>query len=276
MPVRGMRLRRAYILSAEPQILGAPGLGVVPNAMIFHPVPSKKFSSRASQGSNDTVVHRRHMASPALTQGWICKYHQRHLYCALFDSLPYPLSRSMSFDRRRKSSPFKSAIATSLSTKQLPPPQLLPSTPESQSHSSQQQQQAQPNHPWSVLRPASHNNDVPSSMSPSPFLRFGHTLSITAAGELLSFGGFAHGSVRNDLYVFSMRNRSVTFLKTSGEVPSPRGILASVLVSNILLIFGGTNMDVDNRGFFIGPYDDSLYLLSLGMLNFFDIKAESS
>ena len=176
----------------------------------------------------------------------------------------------------KKSSPSKSALATSQSTQQLPPRQLLPSTPESQSHSPQQQQQAQPNHPWSVLRPTSRSKDVPPSTSRSPFHRFGHTLSITAVGELLFFGGIAHGSVRNDLYVFSMRNRSVTFLKTSGEVPSPRGILASVLVSNVLLIFGGTNMDVDNRGFFIGPYDDSLYLLSLSMLNFFDIKAESS
>ena len=183
------------------------------------------------------------------------------------------MSANLAANPRKKSSPSKSAPATSQSTQQLPLPplQLLPSTPESQSHSSQQQQQAQPNrpnHPWSVLRPASHNNDVPSSTSPSPFLRFGHTLSITGAGELLFFGGFAHGSLRNDLYVFSMRDRSISFLKTSGVVPSPRGILASVLVSNVLLIFGGiTNMDVDNRGFLIGPYDDSLYLLSLGTLN---------
>jgi hypothetical protein len=181
----------------------------------------------------------------------------------------------MSANPWKKSSPSKSAPATSQSTQQLPlpPPQLLPSTSESQSHSSQQQQQAQPNHPWSVLLPASHNNDVPSSTSPPPFLRFGHTLSISGAGELLFFGGFAHGSLRNDLYVFSMRDRSISFLKTSGEVPSPRGILASVLVSNVLLIFGGiTNMDVDNRGFLIGPYDDSLYLLSLGTLNLLTLR----
>ena len=177
----------------------------------------------------------------------------------------------MSFNRRKKSSPFKSAPATSQSTQQLPPRQLLPSTPESQSHSSQQQQQAQPNrpnHPWSVLRATSRSKEVPPSTLRSPFDRFGHTLSITAAGELLFFGGDDHDSlVSNDLYVFSMRDRSVTFLETSGEVPSPRCFPAGVLVSNVLLIFGGaTNMD--NRSFPTGPYDDSLYLLSLGMLNF--------
>ncbi|KAH9995847.1 hypothetical protein BJV77DRAFT_1092729 [Russula vinacea] len=111
--------------------------------------------------------------------------------------------------------PFKSALATSQPTQQLSPPQLLPSTPESQSYSSQQQQQAQPNHPWSVLRPTSRSNDVPIHVAIA-FSRFGHTLSITAAGDLLFFGG-------------SLRN----FLKTSGEVPSPRYYSASFLLVSI-------------------------------------------
>jgi hypothetical protein len=64
-----------------------------------------------------------------------------------------------------------------------------------------------------------------------------------------------------------MQDRSVTFLKTSGEVPSPRYYSASVLVSDVLLIFGGAT-NFDNDGFTIGSYDDSLYLLSLGMLIF--------
>ena len=173
----------------------------------------------------------------------------------------------MSFNRRN---PFNLTPATSQSThwQQLPPRQLA-STPEwaeSQSHSPQQQQ-VQPDHPWSVLRPTNPSLGHPST-SRSPFFRSGHTLSITAAGELLFFGGYAHYSLHNDLYVFSMRDRSVTFLQTSGDVPSPRSLLVSVLVSNVLLIFGGaTNMD--NDGFSIGPYSDSLYLLSLGTLNFF-------
>ncbi|KAH9995850.1 hypothetical protein BJV77DRAFT_211716 [Russula vinacea] len=163
----------------------------------------------------------------------------------------------MPFNRRKKSSRSKSTPATS-----LPPRHLLPSTPESQSHSSQQQQQAQPNHPWSVLRPTSRSNDVPPSTSGSPFHRYGHTLSITAAGELLFFGGVARRSPHNDLYVFSMRDRSVTFLKTGGEVLSPRFLPAGVLVSNVLLIFGGAT-NIDNRELPTGPYSDSLYLLSL-------------
>jgi hypothetical protein len=174
----------------------------------------------------------------------------------------------MSFNRRKKSSRSKLAPAAL-----LPPRQLLPSTgtPESQSHSSHQQQQAQPNHPWSVLRPISRSKEVPPSTSRSPFHRLGHTLFITTAGELLFFGGdalgVAHVSLRNDLYVFSMRDHSVTFLNTGGEVPSPRFLLAGVLVSNVLLIFGGAT-NLDNDGLSTGPYDDSLYLLSLGMLNF--------
>jgi hypothetical protein len=64
-----------------------------------------------------------------------------------------------------------------------------------------------------------------------------------------------------------MRDRSVTFLQTSGEVPSPRFLPAGVLVGSVLLIFGG-DTNVDDDGFSIGPYDDSLYLLSLGMLSF--------
>jgi len=123
-----------------------------------------------------------------------------------------------------------------------------------------------PNNPWSVLRPTFRSKDVPPSTSPSPFPRDGHTLSTTAAGELLFFGGYAHHSLRNDLYVFSTRDCSVTFLKTSGEVPSPRFISAGMLVGNVLLIWGGAT-NLDDRGGPIGPYDDSLYLLSLGTLD---------
>ena len=245
-------------------------MGVVPNVVFCQPVPGKKFSSRASQGSNESasmcIAHpgkpgdmpRNGFANQIIRGNFIAHY------LALYHITT--LSRSMSANRRKKSSPSQSALATSQPTQQLSPPQLLPSTPESQSHSSQQQQQAQPNHPWSVLRPTSRSKGVLSSTSRPPFHRHGHTLSITAAGELLFFGGVAHDSLRNDLYVFSMRDRSVTFFQTSGEVPSPRSFSASVLVSNVLLIFGGTT-NMDNRGFSTGPFDDSLYLLSLGTLN---------
>jgi Kelch motif len=169
----------------------------------------------------------------------------------------------MSFNLLKKFSTLKSATATSQSTQQLPPRHLLPSTLESQSHSCQQQQQAQPNHPWSVLRPTCR-----SKASRSPFYRYGHTLSITAAGELLFFGGFAHGSLRNDLHAFSMQDRSVTFLQTSGDVPSPRSLPAAVLVNNVLLILGGVTKFDNSSAVPTIHLDDSLYLLSLGTLNF--------
>src|SRR6266403_216142 len=57
---------------------------------------------------------------------------------------------------------------------------------------------SQPVNPWSARA-------LRLRHSPSPFPRYGHTLSTTAAGDLFLFGGNAHGSQRNDLYVFSTR-----------------------------------------------------------------------
>ena len=128
-----------------------------------------------------------------------------------------------------------------------------------------------PDHPWSVLRPRFCRRGVSPFPSPSPFPRYGHTLSITATNELLFFGGYAHDSLRNDLYVLSTRDCSVTFLKTSGEVPSPRFISASALFCNALLIWGGA-MKLDDKGGPTGPYDDSVYLLSLSMLDPFMLR----
>jgi hypothetical protein len=178
----------------------------------------------------------------------------------------------MPSDARKKSSSYKSAPATSQSTHwQKLPSRQIPSTPESQSHPPKQQQQVQPEHPWSVLRPTYCSKAVPLSTSRSPFLRLGHTLSITTAGELLFFGGHDRDSLHNDLYAFSMRDRSVTFLQTSGEVPNPRVLPAGVLVSEVLLVFGGA-AKFDNRNAPTGPYDNSLYLLSLGTLNFLMLR----
>ncbi len=120
---------------------------------------------------------------------------------------------------------------------------------------------------------ASHSQPVyprsphaPLEKSPSPFPRYGLTLSTTATatGELFLFGGYAHNSPRNDLYVLSTRDFSTTLLPTSGDTPSPRFSHGAVLTSTLLLVWGGwanfSGKNVQNR-----VHDDSLYLLNLGM-----------
>ncbi len=102
----------------------------------------------------------------------------------------------------------------------------------------------------------------PLRRSLSPFLRSHHALSTTAtaAGELFLFGGYAYGSQRNDLYVFSTRDFSTTLLQTSVETPSPRCGYGAALTSAHFLIWGGLTKDRQNQ-----VPDDSLYLLNLGM-----------
>ena len=169
--------------------------------------------------------------------------------------------------RKKKVSPSKSVPAASESQPLPPklPPRQLPSTPESHSHSPQRQQLSRPDNPWSELCPTFRRRGVLPFTSPSPFPRYSYILSITAAGELLFFGGYAHRSLHTDLYVFSTRDQSATLLQTSGEAPGPRFKPAAVLINSVLLIWGGVTK-FDDQGEPKGPYDDSLYLLSLGTL----------
>ena len=105
--------------------------------------------------------------------------------------------------------------------------------------------------------------------SPSSFPRSSHTLTAiataTAGGELFLFGGYVPVpcGATNDLYVFSTRDFSTTFLQTNGEVPSPRAGHFAAFIGTTLLIFGGLtdvgDQDVLNH--------DSLYLLNLGTSN---------
>ena len=200
------------------------------------------------------------------------------------------LSKSMSlksFFSRKKSRP-SSAQSTQLSQKLLFPerPQEPESKPEPKPEPGSSIQATSrtnrpPNHPasWSVHRlnllpPTFLRKNAPTSeLSPSPFPRFGHALSATAsaAGELFLFGGFAGGSARNDFYAFSWwelsATLSATLLETSGEVPSPRLRHASTRFGTVLLIWGGaTNFNDQDQ--IIGPYDDSLYMLNIGTLDF--------
>ena len=80
-----------------------------------------------------------------------------------------------------------------------------------------------------------------SELSPSPFPRDRHTLTVTptGVGELLVFGGLVHGYASGCLYVFSTRNFSTTPLQTKGEAPSPRYAHGAALTDNTLLIYRG-------------------------------------
>src|SRR6266404_7580231 len=115
---------------------------------------------------------------------------------------------------------------------------------------------SQPVYPWSA-------HALTLGNSPSPFPRHDHALSTTAtaAGELFLFGGYAHGSDRNDLYMFSTRDFSTTLLQTSGETPGPRVGHGVALTSTLLLVWGGWTDSMNVQNF----YDDSLCLLNLGM-----------
>ena len=108
-----------------------------------------------------------------------------------------------------------------------------------------------PVYPWSAHAPQ-------LGPSPSPFPRYCHALftTATATGELFLFGGYAH-DYSNDLYVISTRDFSTTLLQTSGETPSPRSSHDVAFTSTHFLVWGGW---AGIKGF-----DDSLYLLNLGM-----------
>ena len=128
--------------------------------------------------------------------------------------------------------------------------------------SPQEKQQSQPVCPWSAHAP-------PFGQAPSPFLRESHALSTsaTAAGELFLFGGYVHRSrsPSNGLYVISTQDFSTTFLKTNGDVPSPRYGHRAVLTSTTLLIWGGqTDSDFSDKNAQNQSNDDSFYLLNLG------------
>ncbi|KAG6821366.1 hypothetical protein H0H93_014163 [Arthromyces matolae] len=145
-----------------------------------------------------------------------------------------------------------------------------PSTIPSQQQQSSSPSNSQRAYPWSsrrlVLPPPVVLNKPgivpPTSPSPSPFPRYGHSLPATATstGDLYVFGGLVREVPRNDLYLFSTRDNSATLLQTSGEIPGPRVGHASALVSNVLIVWGGdTKSDSNSKE----KQDDGLYLLNL-------------
>ncbi|KAG1724438.1 uncharacterized protein EDB91DRAFT_1269165 [Suillus paluster] len=133
----------------------------------------------------------------------------------------------------------------------------------------QHQRQRRSAYPWSIqcllLPPPifpTPSKAVPDS--PSPFPRYGHTLSATttASGELYLFGGLVRETAHNDLYIFSAHDLSATLVETCGETPSPRVGHASAFVSSVLIVWGGeTNANpLFDRS---EQHDDALYLLNL-------------
>ncbi|KAK2461614.1 hypothetical protein APHAL10511_006077 [Amanita phalloides] len=161
-----------------------------------------------------------------------------------------------------------------LQQQQLPQQQQQqqPLQPPQQQQQQQQPQRQPPAYPWSVKRLTilpplilpKPGVASPSSPSPSPFPRYGHSLPATATanGDLYIFGGLVRDSARNDLYLFSTRDNSATLLQTAGEIPSPRVGHASALVSNVLIVWGGdTKADAKTRS--TDKEDDGLYLLNL-------------
>ncbi|KAJ8469232.1 hypothetical protein ONZ51_g9130 [Trametes cubensis] len=129
-----------------------------------------------------------------------------------------------------------------------------------------------PSYPWSrrrllLLPPATVSKlgvTPPTSPSPSPFPRYGHSLPVnaTSSAELFLFGGLSRRTMRNDLYLISGRDLSATLLQTTGEIPSPRVGHASALVGSVLIVWGG-HTKTSGKSKFTGEQDDSLYLLNL-------------
>ena len=148
--------------------------------------------------------------------------------------------------------------------------QSQPTQPASQQQGPPQQR---PAYPWSQRRlqlppPVTIPKPgvaPPTSPSPSPFPRYGHALPVnaTSSGELFLFGGLVRETVRNDLYLISVRDLSATLLQTTGEIPSPRVGHASALVGSVLIVWGG-DTKTSSKSKPGDKQDDGLYLLNLG------------
>ena len=132
----------------------------------------------------------------------------------------------------------------------------------------------QPTFPWSthrlILRPrivlnkAGINTHI-STLSPPPFPRYGHSIPANSGcnGELYIFGGLVREFARNDVYLFSTQDNSVTLLQTTGLFPSPRVGHTSAFFADVLIVWGGdTNTDPASD-----KHDNGLYLLNLCAYN---------
>ncbi|KAI9060535.1 hypothetical protein FKP32DRAFT_1595287 [Trametes sanguinea] len=192
-----------------------------------------------------------------------------------------PLSKETSYDSglngRGSPSPAMNGVQPGISQQaQRPPPngQAPLQAPNGIQPPPNQQQppQQRPAYPWSQRRlqlppPVTIPKPgvaPPLTPSPSPFPRYGHALPVnaTSSGELFLFGGLVRDTVRNDLYLISVRDLSATLLQTTGEIPSPRVGHASALVGSVLIVWGG-DTKTSSKSKPGDKQDDGLYLLNL-------------
>ncbi|KAN0060201.1 hypothetical protein ACQY0O_007530 [Thecaphora frezii] len=157
-------------------------------------------------------------------------------------------------------------------------------------------------YPWSqrslVMNPPRFLDESrqvpPGALSPFPFPRYGHAANQIASpnGEIYLFGGLVRESVKNDLYTVyvdklvngaqnpasppgsaaasQLLYASATLVQTTGEIPPPRVGHATVLVSNVLILWGGdTKVRADDK------QDEGLYLLNLSTREWTRVKAPS-
>ncbi len=141
--------------------------------------------------------------------------------------------------------------------------------------------------------PRRDTSSSPWSSQPVPFPRYGHAVNQAASttGELYLFGGLVRESVKNDLYTIyadklvsqtpnsppgttpasvnaNQIYASATLVQTTGEIPPPRVGHATVLVSNVLILWGGdTKVRADDK------QDEGLYLLNLSTREWTRVKA---
>ncbi|KAG7450113.1 uncharacterized protein BT62DRAFT_961698 [Guyanagaster necrorhizus] len=147
-----------------------------------------------------------------------------------------------------------------------------PSQSQSQQQPAPQQQPPRPSFPWSAKRlalapPIVFNKPgiaPPTSLSPSPFPRYGHSLptTSTSSGDLYLFGGLVRETPKNDLYFFNTRDYVASLVQTEGDLPSPRVGHASAIISNVLIVWGG-DTKTDVRARYSDRQDDGLYLFNL-------------
>lgn len=106
---------------------------------------------------------------------------------------------------------------------------------------------------WSIVTP------LPTSASPAPDARCGHSAALWRSHILLIYGGENdRRAYPNDIHAFNTRSHTWTRLTPRGPFPEPRSRAAVVLINDLLYVSGGTNEN--------GKILDDLVVLDLGAM----------